>query len=70
MSFTIKPLISRLKKNYDLFNILALTGAIRGTSKEKNLSRIGIVVLRDRRWCRKLCLLYKVLENEINICST
>ena len=43
---------------------LALTGAIRGTSKEKIYQELGFESLRDRRWCRKLCLFYKVLENE------
>ena len=31
---------------------LALTGAIRGTSKK----HLGLEFLQDRRWCRKLCL--------------
>ena len=43
---------------------LALTGAIRGTSKENIYQELGLESLRDRRWCRKLCLFYKVLENE------
>ena len=43
---------------------LALTGAIRGMSKEKIYQELGLESLRDRRWCRKLCLFYKVLENE------
>ena len=43
---------------------LALTGATRSTSKEKIYQELGLESLRDRRWCRKLCLLYKVLENE------
>ena len=43
---------------------LALTGAIRGTSEEKIYQELGLESLRDRRWCRKLCLFYKVLENE------
>ena len=43
---------------------LALTGAIRGASEEKIYQELGLESLRDRRWCRKLCLFYKVLENE------
>ena len=43
---------------------LALTGAIRGTSKEKIYQELRLGSLRDRRWCRNLCLFYKVLENE------
>ena len=43
---------------------LVWTGAIRGTSKEKIYQELGLESLRDRRWCRKLCLFHKVLENE------
>ena len=41
-----------------------LIGAIRGTSKEKIYQELGLESLRDWRWCRKLCLFYKVLKNE------
>ena len=43
---------------------LALTEAIRATSKEKIYQELGLESLRDRHWFRKLCLFYKVLENE------
>ena len=43
---------------------LALTGAIRDSSKEKIYQELGFESLRVRRWCRKLCLFYKVLNNE------
>ena len=43
---------------------LALTGAIRGSSKEKIYQELGFESLRVRRWYRKLCLFYKVLNNE------
>ena len=43
---------------------LALTGAIRGTSKEKIYQELGLESLRYRRWYRKLCLFYKILENK------
>ena len=33
-------------------------------SKEKIYQELGLESLRDRRWCRKLCLFYKVLGNE------
>ena len=43
---------------------MALTGAIRGSSKEKICQELGFESLRVRRWYRKLCLFYKVLINE------
>ena len=44
---------------------LALTGAIRGSLKEKIYQDLGFESLRVRRWYRKLCLFYKVLNNEL-----
>ena len=43
---------------------LDLTGAIRGSSKEKIYQELGFESLRVRRWYRELCLFYKVLNNE------
>ena len=43
---------------------LAITGAIRGTSREKLYQELGLEPLRLRRWYRKLCLFYKVFKNE------
>ena len=42
---------------------LAITGAIRGTSREKIYSELGLESLQDRRWYRKLCVFYKILNN-------
>ena len=43
---------------------LALTGAIRGSSKEKIYQELGFKSIHVRRWYRKLCFFYKVLNNE------
>ena len=43
---------------------LALTGAIRGTSKEKIYQELGLESLQIRRWYRKLCLFYKIYKNQ------
>ena len=40
---------------------LAITGAIRGTSKEKLHQELGCESLKGRRWLRWLCYLYKVV---------
>ena len=43
---------------------LAITGAIRGTSKEKIYQKLGLESLQLCCWYRKLCLFYKVFKNE------
>ena len=43
---------------------LALTGAIRETSKEKIYQELGLESLQIRRWYRKLCLFYKIYKNQ------
>ena len=35
----------------------------RGTSKEKIYSEVGLESLQDRRWYRKLCVLYEILNS-------
>ena len=42
---------------------LAITGAIRVTSREKIYSELGLESLQDRRWYRKVCVFYKILNN-------
>ena len=42
---------------------LAITGAIRGTSKEKFYNKLGIKFLQPGRWVRKLCYFYKFYKN-------
>lgn len=41
---------------------LAITGCIRGTSREKLYAEIGLESLSDRRYCRKLCFFYKIVN--------
>ena len=43
---------------------LAITGAIRAASRENIYNELGLESLQFRRWYRKLCLFYKVFENE------
>ena len=43
---------------------LAITGTIRGTSYEKLNQELGLKTLESRQWFRKLCLFYKIANNE------
>ena len=43
---------------------LAITGEIRGTSKEKLYNELGLESLQKRRWYEKLSFLYKVIANQ------
>ena len=43
---------------------LAITGAIRGTSREKLYQELGLESLQLIRWCRKLCLFYDIIKNQ------
>ena len=44
--------------------VLAITGAIRGSSTEKLYEELGLESLKLRRWYRKMSLLYKIFKNE------
>ena len=41
---------------------LAITGAIRGTSRERIYKELGLESLRNRRWYRRLCLFFKITQ--------
>ena len=43
---------------------LAITGAVRGTSKEKLYKELGLEYLSSRRWFKRLCLFYKIIKNK------
>ena len=42
---------------------LAITGTIRGTSKERLYQELGLEYLSLRRWFRRLCIFYKLQSN-------
>ena len=46
---------------------LAITGAIRGSSREKLYQELGLETLQQRRWYRKLCCFYKILSAFIQL---
>ena len=41
---------------------LAMTGAIKGTSKEKLYNELDLEYLKGRRWMRRLCLFQKMYD--------
>ena len=43
---------------------LAITGAVRGTSREKPYQELGFESFQQRRWYRKLCCLFKIINNQ------
>ena len=43
---------------------LAIAGTIRGTSKEKLYQEIGFEAMKERRWFRRFCSFYKMLNNQ------
>ena len=62
----IEHIILRFIKNIESVQYnaaLAITGAIRGTSKEKIYQELGFESLQQRRWYRKLCCLFKIIKN-------
>ena len=44
--------------------LVAITGAIRGSSREKLYQELGSESLQQGRWYRKLCCFYKIFKNE------
>ena len=47
---------------------LAITGTIRGSSKEKLCQKLGLESLQQRRWFRKLCYFFRVTKNQSPKC--
>ena len=43
---------------------LPITGAVRGTSREKLYQELGFESFQQRRWYRKLCCLFKIINNQ------
>ena len=41
---------------------LAITGAIRGTSRERIYQELGLEHLSQRRWYRRLCMFWKIVN--------
>ena len=48
--------------------MLPITGAIRGTSKEKIYQELDFESLQQRRWYRKLCCPFTIIKNRSPSC--
>ena len=55
------PLYSRKIEQVKYNACLVSTGPFKGTSREC-LSRIGLELLKDRRWNWKMCFFYKIVK--------
>ena len=44
--------------------VLAITGAIQGTSRENIYQELGLEPLKSRRWCKRLCCMYKIMTEK------
>ena len=57
-TITLKPLMDRIEK-VQYHAALASTGTWQGTSRNKLYEELGWESLSDRRWLRRVLLLYK-----------
>ena len=57
-----KASISKKIESVQYNAALAITGAIKGSSREKLYQELGLKYLYRSRWARRLCILYKVLS--------
>ena len=44
--------------------VLAITGAIQGTSRDKLNQELGLESLKARRWYKRLCCMYKIMTEK------
>ena len=61
-TITLKPLMDRIEK-VQYHAALAITGTWQGTNRNKLYEELGWESLSDRRWSRRLILLYKIRSN-------
>ena len=59
---TFNMLFQQKMETIQYYVALAITGAKRGSSREKLYEELGLETLQQRRWFRKLCCFYKILK--------
>ena len=67
ISFMIDASFHRKLESIRYNAALAITSAIRGTSKEKLYQELGFESLQQRRWYRKLYCFYKICKEQPHI---
>ena len=56
----------RKLESIQYFSCLAITGTTRRTSYENLSQELDLEILQSRLWFRKLCLFYKVVNNQLH----
>ena len=59
-----KMLLSRKLESIQYEAALAVSGAWRGTNTDRLLEELGWETLDNRRWYRRLCLFYKIVNDQ------
>ena len=44
---------------------MAITDAIKGSSRKKNYQELGFESLKSRRWYKRLCCMYKIMNDKV-----
>ena len=65
---TYNALFHRKPESIQYSVCLAITGAIRSTSHKKLNQELGLETLQSRQWFKKLCLFYKIVNNQSPSC--
>ena len=53
-------------KTVQYYAALGITGAIKGTSREKLYQELGLEYLQQRTWMRRVWLFYKVVSTKVS----
>ena len=59
---TYNTAVHQKLKSIQCNSALAITGVIRGTSKEKLYNELGLEILEKGNWYRKLCCFFKIFR--------
>ena len=54
--------MSKKNQSFQYKPALGITGAIQGTSQEKQFEELGLETLKSCRWVRRLYCMYKIIN--------